>query len=166
MPKPKALPAVEVLRELLEYNPDSGNVYWRVSRGRVRAGQSAGSAFHRGYRQIRVLEANWLLHRIIWKLHTGQDPDPDLVVDHINRNTGDNRWANLRLATHAVNSANQGDRDRPLPRNVSLDKRRGNYTVMVGRPPNRWVKSCLTLEQATILAAEWRSVRYGLTSVT
>ena len=166
MPKPKALPAAESLRELLEYDPDSGNVYWRVSRGRVRAGQSAGSAFHHGYRQIRIFETNWLLHRIIWKLHTGQEPDPALVIDHINRNQGDNRWSNLRLVTHAINSGNLTDRDRPLPRNVTLDKRRGNYNVQMGRPPGRQTKSGLTLEEATILAAEWRLTRYGPASVT
>lgn len=47
----------------------------------------------------------FLAHRVIWMLKTGEWPT--LTVDHINLDRADNRWLNLRLATHAQNCANQ-----------------------------------------------------------
>ncbi|MDR8091104.1 HNH endonuclease [Burkholderia gladioli] len=50
-----------------------------------------------------------LLHRVIWKLVTGDDPG-DALIDHRDCDGYNNRWSNLRLATKAQNSMN---RDKP-----------------------------------------------------
>jgi hypothetical protein len=161
--KARALPPLEALQELLHYDPETGTLTWKQSRGRVRVGQVAGYLGANGYRYVRAVGAMWLCHRIAWKLQVGADPGSDMVIDHINGTRSDNRWANLRLVPQAVNVANQKTRVRSLPRNVSLDSRRGKYVVSVGRWPDRWAKSGLTLEEATALAAEWRLARYGTT---
>lgn len=46
-----------------------------------------------------------LMHRFIWRLVTGEWPTHE--IDHVNRNKRDNRWLNLREATHSENGQNR-----------------------------------------------------------
>ena len=50
------------------------------------------------------------LHRVVYERELGRKLEPGEQVDHIDRNTVDNRIENLRLATHAQNCANVGKR--------------------------------------------------------
>ena len=107
--------------ELLEYRPDTGNIHWRVQRGRVNAGDIAGKPKENGYIQIRVDGRMHYAHRLAFLLMTGEFPSKD--VDHINRDRADNRWLNLREATRSQNLANTKQRDRSLPKGVSFEAR-------------------------------------------
>ena len=49
------------------------------------------------------------LHRIIWEIANGPIPD-GLEIDHINRNSLDNRLENLRLATRRQQCTNKSKR--------------------------------------------------------
>ena len=51
-----------------------------------------------------------LLHRVVYERELGRKLEPGEQVDHIDRNTVDNRIENLRLATNAQNCANVGKR--------------------------------------------------------
>jgi hypothetical protein len=51
-----------------------------------------------------MLKTSFLAHRIIWKVMTGNDPD--VLVDHKDRNGQNNRWENLRAANDAENVRN------------------------------------------------------------
>jgi hypothetical protein len=42
MTQPEALPTIEKLDELFQYDPDGGTLYWKNSRGRVKVGDVAG----------------------------------------------------------------------------------------------------------------------------
>ena len=164
--KAKALPPLEVLRELLHYEPETGLLTWKKARGRgIKPGTKVGWHCDRGYRHFTHQGKQLLAHRVIWKLQTGRDPDPALVIDHISGDPSDNRWANLREVTQSVNVGRKKYPERGLPTCVF----RTNptcpgewYAVRVGD----WIKNSLTLEEATILAAEWRLTRYGPASVT
>ena len=147
--------------DVLAYNPEEGTLTWKVSRGRVAKGQRAGAPHGQGYRQVRILGKVYLEHRVIWKMQTGEWPPEDKVIDHINGEKADNRWANLRLLFQARNVGRAPLQRSDLPRGVTLDKRRGTYSVQVGLKPYRWQRSGLTLKEATALAAEWIETRYG-----
>src|SRR5574337_1093125 len=93
--------AQEKLKELLEYNPVSGDFYWKVNRGNARAGDKAGT--------IKVVKDAWscisimvsgkhyLAHRLAWFYIYGEWPDTD--IDHKDGNSLNNAFLNLRLAT-------------------------------------------------------------------
>jgi len=102
----KTLPKQERLKELFNYNPERGELTWRISKSfRRPAGQTAGGLNGCGYPTVRVNNKAYLAHRIIWKLVTGEEPD---VIDHINRIRNDNRISNLRNCTTADNASNRG----------------------------------------------------------
>lgn len=57
----------ETLRRVLNYNPDTGLLTWRESRGRVAAGQVAGSLRKRdGVVRVRVNGRFYGAHRLAW----------------------------------------------------------------------------------------------------
>ena len=106
MKEPVPLPDTDTLRELFDYSPLLGALTWKTqlsSRGAV--GSVAGTPLKRGYVIVRVRRKTYLAHRLIWKLHHGQDPGA-MHIDHINGDTTDNRIENLRLVTPTENQRN------------------------------------------------------------
>lgn len=92
--------------ELLDYNPNTGELRWKVRRGsRIKAGDSAGCIKPDGYIQIRTCGKAYYAHRLAWLLHYGRWPDDDL--DHVNHDRADNRIGNLRKAGGCDNARNQ-----------------------------------------------------------
>lgn len=105
---------LERLRECLSYDATTGILRWKKRLATsIAVGDEAGCLDCRGYRFIRLDRRLHLAHRISWALHHGAWPISDL--DHINLDRGDNRIANLRLATRSQNSANTRSRKR-LPK--------------------------------------------------
>lgn len=93
------------LRSQLDYDKETGHLAWLVSKPRIRVGQRAGSDHVKGHREITVCGFTYREHRLIWWWVTGKDPG-DKYVDHKNRRRNDNRWKNLRPATHGQNYVN------------------------------------------------------------
>lgn len=120
------------LRELLIYEPETGLFKWRVRRANLyKPGDIAGGLCKKGYVRILVDNNKQRANRLAWFYMTGEWPQ--LIVDHINRVRHDNRWENLRLATH---SENQQNSDGP---------RRGNSSGYRGVSMNyKGWKACIT----------------------
>ncbi len=100
-------------RELLVYDPDTGILGWRYRRAGQpppEPGRQAGYIGADGYWKVRLDGVAYQAHRLIWLLMTGSLPDGDL--DHANLDKADNRWANLRPASHHDNMRNVRSRKR------------------------------------------------------
>ena len=95
----------EYLRSVIHYDPATGIFTRKVSTSpRVKAGDVAGSIDSNGYLRIMVQSRSYLAHRLAWLYVYGEWPK--LTIDHINRNTSDNRIANLRDISHKQNGQN------------------------------------------------------------
>lgn len=107
---PRARPsgplAHKELRETLDYNPETGWLTWKVRRSRIQKGARAGGQHGKGHRALIVAGFGFLEHRLIWFWMTGALPPKERYIDHKNRKSDDNRWCNLRLATHGQNYVN------------------------------------------------------------
>lgn len=117
-------------RELLNYDPDTGIITWRVDVGRwgrIKAGTATGSPDHNGHLRIQVDGTLYYSHRLAWLMTTGCWPTGD--VDHIDGSPANNRFANLRDVPHQINTENRRrahrNKQSGLPMGVSLDKRDG-----------------------------------------
>ena len=95
----------ERLKELLRYNPDSGE-FTRIKdrQGNARAGDIAGTKSGNGYMQISIGGKIYGSHRLAWFYMTGEWPNH---IDHINHDRADNRWINLRNVTAKENHKNR-----------------------------------------------------------
>lgn len=97
--------SAERIRELLEYDPKTGEFTWRVTRNnRVKIGQRAGCKNGCGYITIHSDGVRYKAHRLAWLHVYGEWPEGDL--DHQNMDRSDNRIDNLRPATNSQNQAN------------------------------------------------------------
>lgn len=113
----KTLPSIEKLNELFSYDAEAGLLSWKSKLGSTRAdigfnnktaGKPVGTITERGYLTVGI-RANgkptyYLVHRIIWKMMTGADPE--FQIDHIDGNRLNNKWENFRQATNGQNIQN------------------------------------------------------------
>jgi len=107
MKNTQKLPPIEVLRQQLTYDPESG-VLRRGEKSRY-PGTVAGKIGGNGYiyvkLRVKYKQCGYAAHRIAYALHYGVDPYP-MEIDHINRNPSDNRIINLRTVSRGENVKN------------------------------------------------------------
>lgn len=116
------------LRELVDYDKESGIFTWRLSRRRCRLGGIAGYTREDGYVFVRIDKRLYRAHRLAWLWSYGEFPA--LEIDHINRNPADNRLVNLREVDSSQNKQNIAAR---------RDNRSGYKGVFKHSQTGRWV---------------------------
>jgi hypothetical protein len=113
----KKLPPRDLVRQLLEYNPATGEFTW-LPRPREmfstyhhwqmwntqNAGKPAGSRASTGGFRLSINDAGFAAHRIAWLIIYGE-PVPN-IIDHADHNPLNSSIANLRAASGAQNRAN------------------------------------------------------------
>ena len=111
----KQSPPQYFLKQCFDYNPSSGYLEWRnrptdhfESEAYCRrwntknAGKPVGTSKGR-YPQVNFTGEKFYVHRLVWKLKTGQEPK---VIDHIDGDVRNNRWSNLRSVSAQESSRN------------------------------------------------------------
>lgn len=92
------------LKELLDYDKETGAFTRRVTRGwRATAGSTAGT-IKNGYVLIRIDGVKYSAHRLAFLYITGEFPPKH--IDHKNGDRSDNRFTNLRHASRSLNNRN------------------------------------------------------------
>lgn len=131
------------LREVLCYYPESGFFVWRKTRGKSKAGSVAGtlhesrSRANSRYLVITVDKKAYPAHRLAWLYMTGTMPPSEVHVDHKNTSSLDNRWDNLRLATHTQNQWNRGAHADGKLGIRGVDQHRGKYRARITKNGKR-----------------------------
>lgn len=129
------------MRDILNglFNYVDGKLFWKQlnEKGFNRGGSEAGTV-NKGRVFIRSRKLpvnNYSRSRIVWTMHNGDVPS-GLVVDHINRNTMDDRLENLRLLTISQNCANtkgKSTKTSNLPKGVYNCSAEGKYRFQAVR---------------------------------
>lgn len=94
------------LKELLTYDPATGVFRWsETPRKGVRAGHVAGNITRDGKGvRIRIDRISYKAHRLAWLYVHGDWPSGE--IDHAKGTPYDNRFTNLRDASHTQNMGN------------------------------------------------------------
>ena len=103
--KRRALPNAAVLWDRFIYKPLTGEIISKCKPNTKRY-QPGRSKYLTTSISIKGITETWMLHQLVWKWCHGHDPLH--TIDHINRNTEDNRIWNLRDATYATQLRNHG----------------------------------------------------------
>lgn len=115
---------IEYLRAVLSYNPFTGSLVWRRRSAELFSATARRSAEHccanwnsrhenapagsmsaRGYLVVRLCGTLFMAHRVAWAIETGEWPHGE--IDHIDGQTGNLRFANLRLVDRQQNMKNR-----------------------------------------------------------
>jgi len=119
------------LHELFQYK--DGNLIWRESRRKARAGNVAGRKKSNGYCEVHVNGRLHGTHRIIFMMFHGYMPK---IIDHIDGDPSNNKIENLREASIAQNAMNS-----KKPSNNTS----GFKGVYFCNRTNKWVAQCWAL---------------------
>lgn len=119
--------SAERLRELLDYNPATGEFTHRIKRSGVKFGSVAGSVSAIGYVYISIDHEKHCAHRLAFLHYYGEFPNG--AIDHIDGNRANNALPNLRLATISQNGFNS---------KLRTDNTSGCKGVTWVKAENRW----------------------------
>lgn len=147
------------LKELVHYEPETGNFYARVKRGNVNPSDRPmpNKPNDSGYIRMRVDGKSYRAHRLAWLYMTGKLPLDK--IDHIDNNPSNNHWENLREATNQQNMCNSGIRSNNTSghKNISILKnKRRTLQVRVMKDYKYTSKTFQNTPEGLLQALAWR----------
>lgn len=144
--------SLEIVKELFDYSPDTGLLTWRVGGSPRKIGKVVGGRLDvHGYRVCCVNYRAYKQHRVVWLWWYGKWPVDQ--IDHVNGDRSDNRIANLRQATNALNAQNkrtcQTNNTTTGLLGACLDRKAGKYKASIGTERKQvWLGYFDTKEEA------------------
>lgn len=136
----------EKLKELLEYDPETGLFKWiKSTSNRIRLNEKAGCPDTLGYIVIRINKKLYYAHRLAWIYMKGVLTLN--MIDHKDGNKGNNKWDNLREATRQENYRNTPARNKLGVKGVYKMRNKFIATITLNRVSIPLGKF-LTLEEA------------------
>lgn len=158
------LPPQEYLCNILNYNPDTGKLYWKYRADRNKtwntsfASKEAFTARdgrkHGFYFVGTIDKKRYYKHRIIWKMVHGEDPDQ---IDHIDGDKQNNILSNLRNVQGFINQRNMitGKINAFGIVGVGFDKSRERYVARISTGKYGFSKRFDTLKEAIAQRKKW-----------
>lgn len=170
----KPLPDQSVLQELLDYNPNTGELTWKpraehhftAKHQQTRWNKlfSLKPAFNQidstGYLRGKLFDKIYSTHRIVWKLHYGTEPN---VIDHIDGLKTNNKINNLRNVDDFANAKNKrlNKSNKTGCSGVSKHPLKNRYQSTIGVNNKKiYLGSFLTYEEA-VAARKAAEIQYG-----
>lgn len=158
----KPRPTIEELREYLDYDPETGALFWKKRPSpKIQQGQLAGVTARNsyGYKQVRLRGYALQVHRVVFALHHGRWPTP--CCDHIDGDRTNNRADNLREC-----SVSQNQQNRRLSRNNTtgvkgVRRLSGGYLAKVEISRRAHTKWFRRLEDAAAYVKQLREQLHG-----
>ena len=146
----KPLPALDYVESWLSYDPDAGIFRWKqLPSNRVQIGDIAGFLNDQGYRLIGIDGITYRAHRLAWLMATGIDSIRE--IDHVDRDRSNNRFSNLREATHGENHRNRTAQVNNLLgiKGIHWEAARNRYRAQIKLDgKNRFIGRYIRLEDA------------------
>lgn len=121
------IPLYFKIRELLDYNEDTGIFAWKKNN------KIAGTKHSAGYTVITIDKVKYYAHRLAWIYMNGEEAKEQ--IDHINHDRNDNRFNNLRESSIHENGKNKS---------IYINNKSGVNGVAFIEDRNRWRASTRT----------------------
>lgn len=126
----------EEVSEYLTYDPNVGGsclvlkkTRGRRSQGSVMGDIRIGASENDVYWRVCILGYRTSAHRIVWLLNTKKWPEQ--YIDHIDGNSLNNRFENLRECTHKENHQNRAVRADNITGKMGVGKHSGKYRARI-----------------------------------
>ena len=127
------------LREVLHYDPGTGEFRWREQKkSNHRAGAIAGCRMRSDYWAIHVDGRNYRAHQLAWLYMEGEWGRP--LIDHRDGDPFNNRWRNLRRSNRSNDLSYKRRRRCVAPgcAGITFDRRSGEWTARISNSERRY----------------------------
>ena len=170
----------EFLWEILDYDKDTGVLTWKERKtgspywtdsyakmfNTLHAGKQAGCLvkYNRSNstrRAVKLFESTYRSYRLIWLMMTGEWPKAG--IDHIDQDSNNDRWNNLREATDGQNMKNTPMSKANTSGHVGVSERsNGKFRCRIQVDGIQYCKTFDTKEEAITERKRWGEM-YGFT---